>query len=155
MWRRGMLCGLLWIPIASGVLAGDASEPSDASAPTIEFRLAEITPADGLTEATVPGQRNKIYLHATAAATGDDITVARLTVDTLGKPAISIEFSLEAARRMDQVSSTHLGKPMALLVDGRVVTAPLLHDRISMHAIVTGNFSQQEAARIVALIDKR
>jgi preprotein translocase subunit SecD len=38
---------------------------------------------------------------------------------------------------------------MAVLIDGRLVTAPIVRTPISASAIVSGNFTKAEAERIV------
>jgi preprotein translocase subunit SecD len=45
-------------------------------------------------------------------------------------------------------SGGHRGKPIAILVDGRVVTAPVVKYQFSEGAWIQGNFSPKEAERI-------
>src|SRR5439155_25881752 len=49
-----------------------ADKPDEKPKVKIEFRRAETKPADGLTEAAVPGGKEKIYLHKTPDLTNED-----------------------------------------------------------------------------------
>ena len=44
----------------------------------------------------------------------------------------------------------HVGRPLAVLIDGEVVMAPVLRSPITTSAVTSGDFTQPEAERIVA-----
>ena len=50
---------------------------------------------------------------------------------------------------MRRATANHLGKPLAVLIDGEVVMAPTLRSPVSDSALISGDFSQAEAERIV------
>ena len=54
-----------------------------------------------------------------------------------------------ALRKMRQATANHVGRPMAILIDGVVVMAPVLRVRISTSAVISGDLTQAEAERIV------
>jgi preprotein translocase subunit SecD len=53
------------------------------------------------------------------------------------------------ARKMRDATASHVGRPIAILIDGNVVMAPTLRDPISADALITGDYSRAEAERIV------
>jgi preprotein translocase subunit SecD len=57
---------------------------------------------------------------------GDQIADARATADATGGPMLSIQLASEGARLFAAFSSAHVGEFFALLLDGRVVAAPLI-----------------------------
>jgi SecD/SecF fusion protein len=50
---------------------------------------------------------------------------------------------------MRKASGNHIGKPVAIIIDGRVVMAPVVRSPIGDSALVTGHFTKAEAERIV------
>jgi preprotein translocase subunit SecD len=113
-----------------------------------EVRRAETKPAAGLIEATVAGTKTKIYLHKEAAITNKDIARAEAATQD-GKPAVNITFTEEGRKRIAKLTEEHQGKPLALMVDGKVISAPFVQDPISGdHAVLSGNFTKEEAERI-------
>ena len=123
-------------------------KPAEKPRVKVEFRRAENKPAEGLTEATVGNTEDKIYLHKTADATNEDIADAR--VDTLNDPVtVIVVFTKEGAKKMAKLSEEHKGKPVAILVDGKVIKAPIVRAAFRDQAAITGVSSKEEAERIV------
>jgi outer membrane protein assembly factor BamB len=50
---------------------------------------------------------------------------------------------------MARVSEQHVGKPIAVVVGGKVISAPVVRGRFSKRAEVTGRFSREDAEQIV------
>ena len=141
--------------IVLGVLAvGSRSGPHGSAtvyaAVRFEVRLAEDGPAAGLREVRVPGSDRVIYLHEEVVVTNDDIE--RSVVVPGGSPVrfdIAVRFNAMGAEKMRQATANHVGRPMAILIDGEVVMAPVLRSSISASATINGDYSQAEAERIV------
>lgn len=62
---------------------------------------------------------------------------------------IGIEFNATGAEKMRQATLTHEGRPIALLLDGEVVMAPVIRSPIARSAVISGDYSKAEAERIV------
>ncbi len=69
---------------------------------------------------------------------------ATRTVDQMGKPAVAFETDARGAGLMGAVTGDNVGRPMAILLDGRVISAPNLRDKIRGQGIITGDFSVRE-----------
>ena len=125
--------------------------PLGAQKPTVkvEFRRAETKPAPGLTEATVPDTTEKVYLHKTADATNADIAEARADVDAAQQPYVLITFTKDGARKMAKLSEEHKDKPLAILVNGKVLSAPVIRGKFSKEVQISGNFTREEVAKLV------
>src|SRR5262245_37808666 len=149
MTRRSMLAAVC-VAFAAPVWAGPPGEKPKVK---VEFRRAETTNADGLTPATVAGTDEKIYLHKEADATSADIAEARAAVDGACNPAIDILFTKEGAKKMAALSEKHRDKPLAILIDGKVVSAPVVRVKFSDKAQVTGRFTQEEVEKLVKAIN--
>ncbi len=116
---------------------------------SLEVRLAEAQPAAGLVEAVVQGSNQRIYLRKGSVVTGGDITSARVA-DAGGTYSITVTFSPEGSNRLAEATKSHLGRPLAILLDGRVISAPTLRSIIRGSAVISGDFTRAEAERIAA-----
>ena len=107
------------------------------AASRLEIRLAETMPGVGLREAIVSGSDQRIYLHPTPLATWSDVTIARVIGP--GNPtSVAVTFNSDAAARLASGTATHVGKPVAIILDGRIVAAPIVRSPISDSAVITG-----------------
>src|SRR5690348_7080177 len=80
----------------------------------IEFRRAETKKAEGLTEATVVGSKEKVYLHKTADVTNADIAEAAVGEDNRKKPTVDLKFTKEGVKKVAKLSDEHKNKPVAI-----------------------------------------
>ena len=116
-----------------------------------EVHLAEDTPAAGLREVAVSGGTRRVYLHEDAILTNSDIAHAELiaggTAATFG---VALTFNDAGAGRIAIATGGHVGRPLAILIDGQVVMAPVLRSPITTSAVISGDFTRAEAERIVA-----
>jgi preprotein translocase subunit SecD len=125
-----------------------------ASASTLEVRLAETAPGPGLSEATVAGSGEKIYLHPEAVITNADVTSAHVIPgDRPGTFNVGIMFSADGSAKMQKATQAHLNKPLAILVNGHLVSAPTLRSQIRGSAVVTGDFTNAEASALAASLN--
>ena len=81
-----------------------------------------------------------------AAVTGRDLRNARPTLDEFNQPAVSFSLNREGARKFGEVTSQNIGRSLAILLDGRVETAPTIEGRITDEGQISGSFTQQEVA---------
>jgi hypothetical protein len=115
-----------------------------------EVRLAEDKPVPGLREAKVSGSDRSVYLHDEAIVNNGDVAAARVVRG--GGPSqysIGIEFNSSGAEKIRAATGNHIGKPVAILLDGQVVMTPVIRVPIGASAVITGNFTKAEAERIV------
>lgn len=78
--------------------------------------------------------------------TGDVLTDARPRPDQFGRMYIAMDFNRAGADRFEQLTGAHVGERLAIVLDNRVYSAPVIKDRIAGgHAIIEGNFTNEEA----------
>jgi TonB family protein len=116
---------------------------------SLEVRLAEEQAAAGLVEAVVQGSDRRVYLRPGPVVTGTDVTSARVA-NVGGTYSINVTFSTAASNRLAEATKIHLGRPMAILLDGRVIAAPTLRSIVRGSAVITGDFTRAEAEQIAA-----
>lgn len=122
--------------------------PAVLAAVRFEVRLAEDRPIPGLVVGQVADSGRVIYLHPEIVVSNEDIAQSWVVQDGPDRFGVSVQFLQAGAERMRQATATHVGRPMAILIDGAVVMAPVVRSPISDSAVITGNFTQAEAERI-------
>jgi preprotein translocase subunit SecD len=116
----------------------------------VEVRRAESKPTEGYTEATVRGTANKVYVSNQAGLITKDIAQARL-VDT----SVELAFTREGQKKLAVLSKQQLNKPVAIIVDGEVIAAPVVRSRLRDKAVISGQFSRPELEKLVKRINER
>jgi TonB family protein len=117
---------------------------------SLEVRLAELQPGAGLVEAVVQGSNQKVYMQPSAVVTGADVTSARVVDAGSGRYSVAIAFSTPGSNRLAESTKIHIGRPVAIVLDGRVISAPVVRSMIRNDAVISGDFTREEADRIVA-----
>ena len=128
----------------------------NAAAPdvsTIKLYLAYLEPADDLVEHTVVGSDRKVFVQKEPIATDADIETAQVIDDSNGQPAIQVTFKATSARRLGEVTERHRDQPLTVFVDGKLLSAPTIRERFTSKAVITGQFSREEANRIANAIN--
>jgi hypothetical protein len=121
----------------------------------VEFRRAEDKPAEGLKEAIIEGTEKKVYLHKKAELTKEDIAEALGNILKDKTLAIDILFTAEGKKKIEKLSKEHLNKPIAIIIDGKVVSAPVLDEVISERALISGFSTLEEVERIVSALERK
>ena len=87
--------------------------------------------------------------------TGSDLKRARVDFDnTSGKPVVGLEFNESGANKFEKLTEKNVDKPLAIILDDKVVSAPVVQQKISGGtAQITGNFSLDEAKNLVAQLN--
>lgn len=121
-----------------------------------EVRLAEEHAAPGLREARVGESDRVIYLHQDLVISNVDIRESRrVPGDDPTEFHVAVRFTAAGAQKMREATASHIGRPLAILIDGSVVAAPVLRGPIGTSAVITGKYSRSEADRIVEGIRTR
>jgi preprotein translocase subunit SecD len=77
---------------------------------------------------------------------GDQLTDAKQGFDQDGRPDIEIAFNTAGARRFGRVTQENAGKPFAIILDDKILSAPNINEPIlGGRAQITGNFTVQSA----------
>ena len=90
---------------------------------------------------------NWYVLKSPVLLTGDRIndagpTTGRTSFDIV----VSMSFDSVGRRKFAQVTGDHIGEHLAILLDSKVQSAPVIQDQIVGNAIIQGNFTYEEAS---------
>jgi hypothetical protein len=114
-----------------------------------EVRLAEDKPGPGLREVRVAGSDRSVYLHDEVVVSNGDIAAARLVQGSPTQYSVGIEFNTSGTEKIRAATEGHIGKRVAILLDGQVVMAPVVKASLGASAEITGKFTKSQAERIV------
>ncbi len=110
----------------------------------------------GVSEAGLqPGERPEtVYylVHKVAAVTGRDLRTARQTLDENNRPAIGFSLNTEGARKFGRATGDNVGRRLAIVLDNRVESAPVIEERITDEGRITGTFTLQEAQDLALIL---
>jgi len=70
-----------------------------------------------------------------------------------GKPAVAFRFNSIGTRKFAQITKENIGKVFAIILDNKVITAPIINTVINQGSgIISGNFTTQEANQTALLL---
>jgi len=119
---------------------------------SIEQALAGIVPPDS--ELVYDDQQTPYLIKRRVLVSGENLTRANVGSDQSGRPAIDFRFDGVGARRFGEATAANIGKPFAIVLDGRVISAPTIQSAIPDGVgQITGTFSIQSAAELVTLLN--
>ncbi len=80
------------------------------------------------------------------AVSGENLTDSRVSYDRNGRPAVSTTFNTLGARDFAKLTSENVGNRFAIVLDGKVLSAPVVQEAITGgHGQISGSFSLEEA----------
>lgn len=81
--------------------------------------------------------------------TGKDFKRADVGFDQGGSPLINIEFNAEGAKKFEEITARNVGKPLAIYLDNKLISAPNVNEKISGgKGQITGQFDIKEAKNL-------
>jgi preprotein translocase subunit SecD len=133
----------------------------------LEFRIVEGSPADSR-EALLAGLGGRVpdnleildgdvrdkagsvvgkryyAVQKRRTVTGRDLKNARPSVGEFNRPIVHFSLTPAGADAFAELTGSNIGRGLAIVLDGRVMSAPVINARISDEGIIEGDFSQQE-----------
>jgi preprotein translocase subunit SecD len=91
-------------------------------------------------------------LDRVAVVTGKDLRIVRRTVDEWNNAAVSFGLKADGARRFESATGQNIGRRLAIVLDGKVQSAPVINARISDEGIITGHFTLEQAEDLVVVL---
>ncbi|MBZ5514487.1 MAG: protein translocase subunit SecD [Acidobacteriia bacterium] len=134
----------------------------DGPFPTREAALAShggILPPDtellpGRRESASEGAATEAWyvVDRIAAVTGRDLRDAQPRPDENGRPSVNFSLTRDGAARFARVTAANIGKQLAIILDNRVVSAPVIQSQISDNGRITGSFTPQQASDLALVL---
>jgi len=84
--------------------------------------------------------------------TGRDLSNAKPTTGQFGQPIVQFTLTPTGSQAFADLTSQNVGNGLAIVLDGRVVSAPVIHSRINDTGVIEGTFTQQEVQDLVFVL---
>ncbi len=73
---------------------------------------------------------------------------------TDGTPEVSLEFDAEGSALFEEITARNIGQPVAIFLDGYIISAPTVNEKISGgQAVISGQFNIDEAKSLVTRLN--
>lgn len=128
------------------VAAADATAEATQQAGAEATQQAVAPAATPVTPAEAPGVPDPTTgkpFHT--VMTGSGLQSASAQLDQSNKWAIRFELTSEGGQVFGPFTGNSIGKPMAIVLDGIVLSAPTIQARLDTGGTITGNFTQDQA----------
>lgn len=94
-----------------------------------------------------------IVLRTEVVLTGEYITDANVQFDSYGQAYVGMNFNARGAKIFEEVTGSNVKKRLAIVLDGKVHSAPVIQDRIAGgRASITGQFTTEEAHDLAVVL---
>ena len=125
----------------------------------LEFKLVDLTanPAEVAQGRAPAGSqvlpnadgRGRMAVQRRVMVSGDQLTSAKQSFDQDGRPEIVITFNSTGARRFGRVTQENVGKPFAIILDNKMLSAPTIQSAIlGGTASITGSYTVESANQL-------
>ncbi len=128
----------------------------------LEFKLVDVNadPTEVAQGRTPPGSQilpslegGQVVVRRRAIVSGDQLIDSQVTSDQNGAPAVSFRFDSTGGRRFGQATQENVGKPFAIILDGKVISAPNINEPIlGGSGIISGSYTTQTANELAILL---
>src|SRR6266571_2436847 len=100
------------------------------------------------------GEGSYYAVQRVASISGRDLKGAYPSRDENGRPAVSFNLNADGAQRFGRVTEENIGKMLAIVLDGRIQSAPRINGRITDSGIITGGATgfAPQAAQDLSLV---
>ena len=126
----------------------------------LEFKLVDLTanpaevaqgraPAGSQVLPMADGRSGGMPVQRRVMVSGDQLTSAKQSFDQDGRPEIVITFNSIGARRFGRVTQENVGKPFAIILDNKILSAPTIQSAIlGGTASITGSYTVESANQL-------
>jgi len=85
-----------------------------------------------------------------------DVMDAGVTSDQNGSPAVVFQLTPDGQRTFAEYTATHVGKPIAIVYDGILLSTPrIMSPILGGQGLVTGSFTQSEVSEMANTLSAR
>jgi preprotein translocase subunit SecD len=87
-----------------------------------------------------------------ASVSGRDLRNARPSIDQNNRPAVSFTLNTDGGRRFGELTGNNIGRQLAIVLDGRVQSAPRIDGRITTEGQIFGVFTPEEVQTLSLIL---
>lgn len=124
--------------------------------PILEFKEQNTSPQAVAIATSSPASSTPIDLNLNSSWKNTELTGKYLKRAAVqfnpndGSPEVSLEFNSDGAKLFEDITGRNIGKPVAIFLDGYIISAPNVNDKITGgKASISGKFNVDEAKLLV------
>ena len=127
--------------------SGMGSQASDYTGRKVltDYQLQNIPGVNAAGDYAVNPQNGQPF---TTVMTGKDLQSAAAQLETNSQWVIAFQLTSEGATIFGPFTGSHVGEPLAIVLDGTVISAPVINSRLDTGGIIQGNFTQESANQL-------
>jgi preprotein translocase subunit SecD len=110
----------------------------------LEFRIADDSKTSGWQKMEVLGTDKPVFVSSEVSVNGDHIEKVSFYKDFNGNPSVGITLSEDGAEAMEVTTSQNVTKKLAIVLNGKVVSAPVIQAAITREVQITGRFNKDD-----------
>ncbi len=121
---------------------------------------SSVTPSDAAADRVPPGREAlpddsgfPIVIESRALVSGEDLIRAEPSFDQMNQPVVTFQFNNRGARAFGRATQANIGQRFAVVLDGKVITAPVIRSAIlGGSGQIEGGFTVESASDLAALL---
>src|SRR5690554_6516807 len=99
------------------------------------------------------GQKRQYRLVKRVAMAGERIRDADMAFNPdTGEPVVNFKLDKPGARQFAEMTRNNIGRPLAIVLDDKVITAPVIRSEIGGSGEISGDFTPREASELALLL---
>ena len=130
----------------------------------LTFQLVDtsLTGAEAITRGRVPpgsvllpgdGDDSQSYVvEKRVMVSGEMLDGATASFDQNNRPSVSFNLNATGAKKFGRVTGANIGRPFAIILDGKVVSAPTIQSQIFGSGQITGQFTVAETNELALIL---
>ncbi len=125
--------------------------------PTLEFKVQNPNPAEATISASGTAVVDPDASWISTGLSGKQLTKATVDLQQgqgLGQVVVKLQFNSEGTKLFSEITSANVGKPVAIFLDGQILSAPTVQQAITDGtAVISGNFSIDQAKALATSLN--
>lgn len=127
----------------------DASEAASLVGKTAQLEIRELPATASGETADATESALLVFQAKPTGLTGADLRRSQVTFGGSSGPQVSLEFTEEGTRKFAELTKRNIGRQLPIFLDDVPVSSPVVQQEIvGGGAVITGNFSLEEAKRL-------
>ena len=98
-------------------------------------------------------KKRAIVLYKKTLLDGSYIKRAQVQTDQFGKPEVVFSLSSEGAKKFAEITGNNVGKMLAIVLDGKILSMPVIRERIAGGNVsITGDYTMNDAKDLALIL---
>jgi preprotein translocase subunit SecD len=135
---------------AVAILSMGCESVPDADASILEIRAASIDPMDGWTRSDAVIGGSRVWISPDITVDASMVLLAEPIKDGSGRNAVLVDLDDAGTEALRRLTTAWISRPVAVFIDGRIVTTPILQSELSRKFVVASAEITEEQAEDLA-----